>query len=33
VTARALEWREAAQADLRAIVEYISDDNPEAAQR
>jgi addiction module RelE/StbE family toxin len=33
VTARALEWREAARADLLAIVDYISDDNPEAAQR
>jgi len=28
-----LEWREAASADLLAIVEYISDDNPDAAQR
>jgi toxin ParE1/3/4 len=33
VTARALEWREAARADLLAIVDYISDDDPEAAQR
>lgn len=33
MTARALEWREAAQADLLAIVDYISDDNPDAAQR
>ncbi|MFT3791447.1 MAG: type II toxin-antitoxin system RelE/ParE family toxin [Rudaea sp.] len=33
VTARALEWREAARADLLAIVDYISDDNPDAAQR
>jgi addiction module RelE/StbE family toxin len=28
----ALEWREAARADLLAIVDYISDDNPDAAQ-
>lgn len=28
-----LEWRETARADLLAIVDYISDDNPEAAQR
>ncbi len=28
-----LEWREAARADLLAIVDYISDDNPEAAQQ
>lgn len=28
-----LEWREAARADLLSIVDYISDDNPEAAQR
>jgi addiction module RelE/StbE family toxin len=28
-----LEWREAASADLLAIVEYISDDTPDAAQR
>ncbi|WP_034998785.1 type II toxin-antitoxin system RelE/ParE family toxin [Beijerinckia mobilis] len=28
-----LEWREAARADLLAIVDYISDDNPDAAQR
>jgi addiction module RelE/StbE family toxin len=28
----ALEWREAARADLLAIVNYISDDNPDAAQ-
>jgi plasmid stabilization system protein ParE len=32
VTARVLEWCEAARADLLAIVDYISDDNPEAAQ-
>ena len=30
---KALEWREAARADLLAIVDYISDDNPDAAQR
>jgi toxin ParE1/3/4 len=29
----ALEWREAARADLLAILDYISDDNPDAAQR
>ncbi len=28
-----LEWREAARADLLAIVDYISDDNPDAAQQ
>jgi toxin ParE1/3/4 len=28
-----LEWRAAARADLLAIVDYISDDNPEAAQQ
>ena len=28
-----LEWREMARADLLAIVDYISDDNPDAAQR
>lgn len=33
MAARALEWREAARADLLAIVDYISDDNPDAAQR
>lgn len=27
------EWRRAARADLLAIVDYISDDNPDAAQR
>jgi toxin ParE1/3/4 len=27
-----VEWKRAAQADLWAIVDYISDDNPEAAQ-
>ena len=27
-----LEWTAAAVADLMAIVDYISDDNPEAAQ-
>lgn len=30
---RVLEWREAARCDLLAIVDYISDDNPDAAQR
>jgi len=29
----ALEWRELARADLLSIVDYISDDNPDAAQR
>jgi toxin ParE1/3/4 len=33
VPAPALEWRETARADLLAIVDYISDDNPDAAQR
>ena len=28
-----LEWREAARADLLAIVDYVSDDNPDAAQQ
>lgn len=28
-----LEWLELARADLLAIVDYISDDNPGAAQR
>lgn len=28
-----LEWNALARADLLAIVDYISDDNPEAAQR
>lgn len=27
-----LEWRQAARADLLAIVDYISDDNSDAAQ-
>jgi toxin ParE1/3/4 len=27
------EWRQSARADLLAIVDYISDDNPNAAQR
>ncbi|MGD9889042.1 MAG: type II toxin-antitoxin system RelE/ParE family toxin [Halothiobacillaceae bacterium] len=30
---RTLEWRFAAQRDLLAIVEYIADDNPNAAQQ
>lgn len=29
----ALEWRALAQEDLLSIVDYISDDNPDAAQR
>ena len=32
MTARAIDWRETARADLLAIVDYISDDNPDAAQ-
>jgi toxin ParE1/3/4 len=28
-----LEWSKQARADLLAIVDYISDDNPDAAQR
>jgi toxin ParE1/3/4 len=28
-----LEWRAAARADLLAIIEFLSDDNPAAAQR
>lgn len=28
-----LEWRDAARLDLLAIVDYISDDNPDAAQQ
>ena len=28
-----LEWLESARADLLGIVNYISDDNPDAAQR
>lgn len=30
---RAIEWTPAARADLLAIIDYISDDNPDAAQR
>ena len=30
---RRLEWRKAARGDLLAILEYISDDNPDAAER
>lgn len=29
----ALEWRESARADLLAIIDYVSDDSPDAAQR
>ena len=29
---RALEWKPRAVADLMAIVDYISDDNPDSAQ-
>jgi toxin ParE1/3/4 len=28
-----VEWRETARADLLAIVDYIADENPDAAQR
>ena len=28
-----VEWSSAARADLLALVDYISDDNPDAAQR
>jgi toxin ParE1/3/4 len=28
-----LEWRQTARADLLSIVDYISDDNPDPAQR
>jgi addiction module RelE/StbE family toxin len=28
-----VEWRQTARDDLTAIVEYISEDNPDAAQR
>lgn len=28
-----VEWLELARADLLAIIDYISDDNPDAAQR
>lgn len=28
-----LEWHEAARADLLSIIDYISDDNPDAAQK
>lgn len=28
-----LEWHETARSDLLSIVDYISDDNPDAAQR
>lgn len=28
-----LEWRETARADLLNVLDYISDDDPEAAQR
>jgi len=30
---RAIDWTRLARADLLAIVDYISDDNPDAAQR
>lgn len=30
---RVLEWREAARTDLYAVVDYISDDNLDAAQQ
>ena len=28
-----VEWRQAARVDLLAIIDYISDDNPEAAEQ
>ncbi|WP_338015676.1 type II toxin-antitoxin system RelE/ParE family toxin [Photorhabdus bodei] len=28
-----LEWRETARVDLLTIIDYISDDNPHAAQQ
>ena len=28
-----VDWRESARADLLAIIDYISDDSPDAAQR
>ncbi len=33
MTAGSIEWRGAARADLLEILDYISDDNPDAAQR
>ena len=33
MTALRLEWRAAAKADLLTIIDYISDENPDAAQR
>lgn len=33
MTVRLIEWREAARGDLFAILDYIYDDNPDAAQR
>lgn len=33
VPALRLEWRETARSDLLSIVDYISDDSPDAAQR
>lgn len=30
---RVLEWQQVARADLLEILDYISDDNPDAAQR
>jgi toxin ParE1/3/4 len=33
VPALRLEWRETARSDLLSIVDYISDHNPDAAQR
>ena len=30
---RVLKWQQAARADLLAILDYISDDNPDAAHR
>jgi addiction module RelE/StbE family toxin len=33
VPVRKVEWREPARSDLLSIVDYVSDDNPDAAQR
>jgi toxin ParE1/3/4 len=33
VADRRLDWSKAARADLLAILDYISDDNPDAAER
>lgn len=33
MAALALEWHASARADLLAIIDYIADDNPDAAQK